>query len=214
MSPVGNVDGGLLERGNKLAVKEIAAVALHAVLMLRPTDDVKRAALLCIADGLRAICNAVQPSKAFKAIPSDTVADALAVINSAPGQHDALDWLREVLTALSDGVPANDAFGWKGPRHRANGNLTLRNWIIRTEVHEEMRRDTRPSWRAACASVADQVCLSTKLVEQIAKGVTAEVVPDIPLSTPQDTSQDRPRGIYPAADLQRLRRAGILRRVN
>lgn len=202
MNPVGNVDGGLLETGNKLAVREMTASALHSVLMLHPTENTQRTALSRIADGLKAICNEIEPCKAFKVISTEAVADALAGMTSAQGGDDALDWLRDVLTTLANGVPANDAFGWTGDKHRPGGNLTLRNWIIQTEVHEEMRADAHPSWRVACATIADRVRLSAKSVELIAKGVNAETVPDMPPD------------IFPAADLDRLRRAGVLRRVN
>jgi len=170
--------------------------------MLRPSDDAQRTALALITDGLKAICDEVEPRKALELVSTDTAADAMAGITSALGQDDALAWLRDVLAALADGVPANDAFGWTGEKHRPSGNLTLRNWIIQTEVHEEMRTDARPSWCAACATVAVRVCLSTKSVERIAKGVNAEALPDMP------------EDIFPAAGLDRLRRTGVLRRVN
>lgn len=199
----GFVDGGLLEAGNKLAVRQIAAIALESLRVLLPTDNAQHAALSQIADGLEAICNEAEPGKAFRGMSSGTAASALAgIATTARGHDDALDWLRDVLSALAEGAPANDAFGWTGKKHRPGGNLTLRNWLIQTEVHEEMRSDARPSWRAACATVADRVRLSVKSVELIAKGVTAEAVPDMP------------EDIFPAADLDRLRRAGVLRRLN
>ena len=202
MSPVCNVDSGLLEPANKLAVREIAVIALHSVLTLRPADDAQRTALSLITDGLKAICDEVEPSKALELVSTDAAADAIAGITSAPGQDDALDWLRDVLAALADGVPANDAFGWTGKKHRPGGNLTLRNWMIQTEVHEEMRTGTRLSWSRACFKVAARVYLGTGSVELIAKGVNAKELPNMP------------DDIFPAAELDRLRRAGVLRRVN
>lgn len=174
------VDGGLLETGNKLAVRQIAGIALKGLQAHRPDAETQRAALLHVATSLAAICNDIEPGKAMKGLPTGAAADAATAIATAAIHDDALGWLHGVLSAMAQGIPANEAFGWTGEKNRPRGNLELRNWLIQCEVHEAMQSNARPSWRMACAEVAGRAHLSTKSVEAIAKGITTDKRPAPP----------------------------------
>lgn len=174
------VDGGLLEAGNKLAVRQIAGIALEGLQALRTDDEAQRAALQHVVAGLEAVCSNIEPAKAMKRLPAGAAAAAAGAI-AAAGEHDAAHgWLHAALEALAAGIHANEAFGWTGARNRPKGNLALRNWLIQCEVHAELRSDARPSWRVACAQVAERTQLSPKSVELIAKGITADQHPAPP----------------------------------
>lgn len=176
------VDGGLLEPGNKLAVRQIAGIALKELQALRPDAEKQRLALVQVANSLEAICSNIEPNKAMRRLPTGAVADAATAIADPAVRNDALGWLHRALEALAEGIPANEAFGWTGAQNRPKGNLELRNWLIRCEVYDAMRSDTKPSWRRACAKVAGQTHLSPKSVELIASGITA----DHPPAPPED----------------------------